>query len=205
MVETFILSITSFVGTNIDDIFINTLFFTEAKTKADNRNIVIGKYLGIGALILLSVLGAFGLQFLPQQYIGYLGFVPIGLGIKEIIVAIKSRKADKADEAEETAQKSANKVWNTALITMANGADNIGVYIPLFAGFAVWQILLAIYIFTSLLIFPFNLLFIQLLIQIFILIFRDQLVLILQLLVLLIFTFYHLSVKQSNFLSYFSI
>lgn len=150
MVETFILSITSFVGTNIDDIFINTLFFTEAKTKADNRNIVIGKYLGIGALILLSVLGAFGLQFLPQQYIGYLGLVPIGLGIKEIIVAIKSRKADKADEAEETAQKSANKVLNTALITMANGADNIGVYIPLFAGFAVWQTLLAIGVFLIL-------------------------------------------------------
>ena len=150
MVETFILSITSFIGTNIDDIFINTLFFTEAKTKADNRNIVIGKYLGIGALILLSVLGAFGLQFLPQQYIGYLGLVPIGLGIKEIIVTIKSRKADKAAESEETAPKSANKVLNTALITMANGADNIGVYIPLFAGFAVWQILLTIGVFLIL-------------------------------------------------------
>lgn len=150
MIETFILSITSFVGTNIDDIFINTLFFTEAKTKADNRNIVIGKYLGIGALILLSVLGAFGLQFLPQQYIGYLSLVPIGLGIKEIIVAFQSRKADKAGEAKETAQKSANKVLNTALITMANGADNIGVYIPLFVGFAVWQTLLAIGVFLIL-------------------------------------------------------
>lgn len=150
MVETLILSITSFVGTNIDDIFINTLFFTEAKTKADTRNIVIGKYLGIGTLILFSVLGAFGLQFLPQQYIGCLGLVPIGLGIKEMIAALKSRKTDNADEAEETAQKSANRVLNTALITIANGADNIGVYLPLFAGFAVWQIVLAIGVFLLL-------------------------------------------------------
>ena len=150
MVETFILSITAFVGTNIDDIFINTLFFTEARTKTDNRNIVIGKYLGIGVLILLSVLGAFGLQFLPQQYIGYLGLVPIGLGIKEAIAALKSRKAGKTEEADETTQKSADKVLNTALITMANGADNIGVYIPLFAGFAVWQTLLAIGVFLLL-------------------------------------------------------
>ena len=150
MIETFILSITSFVGTNIDDIFINTLFFAEAKTKADNRNIVIGKYLGIGALILLSVLGAFGLQFLPQQYIGYLGLVPIGLGIKEIIVAIKSRKADKAEEADGTVRKSANKVLNTALITMANGADNIGVYVPLFSGFAVWQTVMTVFVFSIL-------------------------------------------------------
>lgn len=150
MVETFILGITSFIGTNIDDIFINTLFFTEAKIKADNRNIVIGKYLGIGALILLSVLGAFGLQFLPQQYIGYLGLVPIGLGIKEIIVAIKSRKADKVEEADGTVRKSANKVLNTALITMANGADNIGVYVPLFSGFAVWQTVMTVCVFSIL-------------------------------------------------------
>lgn len=147
MVETFILSITSFVGTNIDDIFINTLFFTQARTKADNRNIVIGIYLGMGVLILLSVLGAFGLHFLPRRYIGYLGLIPIGLGIKEMIVAIKSKKAD---EVEETAQKSSNKTLNTALITMANGADNVGVYIPLFAGFAVWQILLAAGVFLIL-------------------------------------------------------
>ena len=147
MVETFILSITSFIGTNIDDIFINTLFFSEAKTRADNRNIVIGKYVSMGALILLSVLGAFGLQFLPQQYIGYLGLIPIGLGIKEIFVAITSRKTDEADE---TAEKSSNKTLNTALITMANGADNIGVYVPLFAGFTVWEILLTVCVFLIL-------------------------------------------------------
>lgn len=149
MVETIILSITSFIGTNIDDIFIDTLFFTEAKTKADNRNIVIGKYVGIGTLILLSVLGAFGLQFLPQQYIGYLGLIPIGLGVKEIIVALKSKKANN-EEVDEKSQKSANKIMNVMLITMANGADNIGVYISLFAGFKNWQIFLAIGIFMIL-------------------------------------------------------
>ena len=147
MVETFLLSITSFVGTNIDDIFINTLFFAGARTKADRRNIVIGKYLGIGGLILLSILGAFGLQFLPQQYIGCFGLVPMGLGIREMIAAFKSGKTEAADK---TAKKSANKVLNTALITMANGADNIGVYIPLFAGFAVWQMLFATGVFLVL-------------------------------------------------------
>lgn len=54
MVETLILSITSFVGTNIDDMFINTLFFAEAETKSDSKTIVFGKYLGI--LIFLSIL-----------------------------------------------------------------------------------------------------------------------------------------------------
>lgn len=147
MIETLILSITSFIGTNIDDMFINTLFFSEAETKADSKSIVFGKYLGIGFLIILSILGAFGLQFLPQHYIGYLGLVPICLGIKEIIVNIKS-KGD--DEADDNVRKSTNKVINTAIITMANGADNIGVYIPLFAGFTVWQITLTVCIFLFL-------------------------------------------------------
>lgn len=57
--ETLILSITSFIGTNIDDMFINTLFFSEAETKADGKRIICGKYLGIGTLIILSILGAY--------------------------------------------------------------------------------------------------------------------------------------------------
>lgn len=63
MIETLLSGAAAFVGTNIDDMFINMLFFTEADTKAEVRSVVIGKYLGIGALVLLSVLGAFGLQF----------------------------------------------------------------------------------------------------------------------------------------------
>lgn len=147
MIETLLLSITSFIGTNIDDMFINTLFFSEAETKADGKSIICGKYLGIGTLIILSILGAFGLQFLPQHYIGYLGFVPICLGIKEIIANIKSNSGDESDD---NGRKSTNKVINTALITTANGADNIGIYIPLFAGFAMWQITLTVCVFLVL-------------------------------------------------------
>jgi cadmium resistance transport/sequestration family protein len=147
MIETLILSITSFIGTNIDDMFINTLFFSEAENKADRASIVCGKYIGIGILILFSILGAFGLQFLPQHCIGFLGFVPIGMGIKETIGGIRSKGND-ADTVRE--RKSSNRAINTALITAANGADNIGVYIPLFAGFAAWQTALAVGVFLIL-------------------------------------------------------
>ena len=145
MFETLILSIASFVGTNIDDMFLNTLFFSDTKTKEEKKSIVYGKYIGIGILIVLSILGALGLQFLPQQYIGYLWFLPICLGIKEIIVNINSR-----DNGNDPIITSANKMMNTALITIANGADNIGVYIPLFTGFMTWQIILTVCIFLVL-------------------------------------------------------
>ena len=147
MTETIVLSITSFIGTNIDDIFIDTILFSEAKTKEESKSIICGKYLGIGTLVFLSILGAFGLQLLPQHYIGYLGFVPICLGIKEIIINMKSKEND---EENETIRKSTNNIINTALITIANGADNIGVYIPLFAGFMAWQIVVTVCVFLAL-------------------------------------------------------
>lgn len=148
MLETVIATIMSFVGTNIDDIFINTIFFTQAETKRDIRSVVVGKYLGIGGLVLLSLIGAFGLQFIPQQYIGFLGLVPIVLGIKEWISYLKSKKApDKQDNGQNT-DASKGMLLNVVLITMANGADNIGVYIPLFTGYTLIQMAVVVVIFT---------------------------------------------------------
>ena len=147
MIETLVLSVTSFIGTNIDDLLINTLLFAGAENRSDQRHIFIGKYLGIGALVLLSMLGAAGLQFLSQRSIGLLGLVPICLGVKEIL---SSFVHNKADEHNEIPEKSSNLALSTALITIANGADNIGVYIPLFADFAFWQLMLTIIVFSVL-------------------------------------------------------
>ena len=135
MVETILVAITSFAGTNLDDLFLNTLFFSEAQTAAERRNIVLGKYLGTGSLIALSVLGAFGLQLLPPRLIGCLGVVPVFLGIRTIM----SRNETAVDE-----KQTAGRILHTAMITMANGADNLGVTMPLFAGMAVRQILLTV-------------------------------------------------------------
>lgn len=148
MLETLIATIMSFVGTNIDDIFINTLFFAQASSKRDIRSVVIGKYLGIGGLVLLSLLGAFGLQFIPQQYIGFLGLIPIMLGIKEWVGYLKSRNASDSEEEEKKADPSKGMVLNVVLVTIANGADNIGVYIPLFAGYTPIQMAVVVVIFA---------------------------------------------------------
>lgn len=183
MLEVVISAIMSFIGTNIDDLFIDTLFFagvddeiasgaggqegarTEMfavrKARVQVRSIVIGKYLGIGALVLVSLLGAFGLQLLPGKYIGLLGLVPMGLGVKAAFEYFRERKSaqkecglagvggaecfevgsdtNKSEEVPHS-QKHKSLLWSVALVTIANGADNIGVYIPLFAGYASWQL-----------------------------------------------------------------
>ena len=138
MLEVIISAVMSFVGTNIDDLFVDTIFFAGVEEgKAQVRRIVIGKYLGIGALVLVSLLGAFGLQLLPGKYIGFLGLVPMGLGIKAGVEYFKERSdTDKV----ECLQKCKSLLWSVALVTIANGADNIGVYVPLFAGYGFWQL-----------------------------------------------------------------
>ncbi|MBQ8837296.1 MAG: cadmium resistance transporter [Clostridia bacterium] len=132
MPSSVITSIVSFIGTNIDDIFILTLFFAQCKA----LTVVLGQYLGMGALVGVSLLGAFGLSFIPEGYIHWLGVIPILLGVK----AIFDRREDES--------KSGTGVFGIALITVANGADNIGVYIPLFAGYSLPESLLAVAIFA---------------------------------------------------------
>lgn len=145
MLETFILSVTSFIGTNIDDLIIDTFFFAFASRKKEIRNIVQGKYLGIGILILISFVGSMGLKWIPTEYLKYLGLFPIGLGVKELI-------CEKDDEDDENLCMSdsnvTNLIWKVAIVTIANGADNIGVYMPLFTGFTVNQYLIFMSVFV---------------------------------------------------------
>lgn len=144
MFEAFITSVVSFVGTNIDDIFINTLLYSEANSRSQRRSIVIGKYAGIGLLVAISILGVFGLSFVSDEYIGLLGVVPIALGVKELI----SYARDKNGKDSELKRKTSSFLLRVVFITVANGADNIGVYIPLFAGYEFWQLLIAVAVFT---------------------------------------------------------
>ena len=141
MLETILLSCAAFIGTNIDDLFINTLFFTDAPSEA--HRITLGKYLGMGILTGVSILGACGLRLLAFRWLWLLGLVPVALGLREAYHAFKH-----SDDDQPTARPH-GAIWlSVMLITIANGADNIGVYIPLFTGFAPWQTLTAACVFA---------------------------------------------------------
>ena len=148
MVETIVTTVISYVGTNIDDIFINTLFFTQADTPRQIRSVILGQYLGIGTLVVLSLLGAYGLQFVPQKYIGLLGLVPIALGIKEWLGYLKEKQNPDGEDTKSNPTSKGSLALNVMLVTMANGGDNIGVYIPLFASYTFLQMAIVVIIFA---------------------------------------------------------
>ena len=125
--EIVIASILAFVSTNIDDIFILILFFGNKKFKGSE--IIIGQFLGIVALIAMSMIGSLIGLILPGAYIGLLGLIPLYLGIKGIIAIAKKEKQDEDLEL----QTNKSNILSVAGTTVANGGDNIGIYVPLFA------------------------------------------------------------------------
>ena len=145
MFETITVSIASYIGTNIDDMIINIFFFSLVHESKSVRKIVQGKYVGITILVLLSFIGSMGLKWIPLEYVRYLGVVPIILGVKEF-----AETEDKEEQENYGIQdhESIDLIWKVAIVTIANGADNVGVYTPLFTGFNGIQYLVFLIVFV---------------------------------------------------------
>ncbi|KZZ95330.1 Cadmium resistance transporter [Moelleriella libera RCEF 2490] len=129
----------SFAITNIDDIFVLVTFMAEVSTSKAMTpwKITIGQYLGFTVIIVISMIG-FGVSLvLPSEPIGFLGFLPILLGVWNMFdLVIHSADDDEADDATEAAVTriaSMRSIFKVALVTLMNGGDNIGTYIPLFS------------------------------------------------------------------------
>jgi cadmium resistance protein CadD (predicted permease) len=120
-----------FAVTNIDDIVVLALFFAQgAGRRGAVRNVAIGQYLGFLALLAVAVAAAFGATLLPESAIPYLGLLPLALGIRAAVRAWRHRH-DPDEERE--AGGSGPTALEVAAVTVANGGDNIGVYVPVFA------------------------------------------------------------------------
>jgi cadmium resistance transport/sequestration family protein len=129
-------SITAFIATNLDDVVVLIVFFTQVDRSFRPWHIVIGQYLGFWALLLLSLPGYWGGTLLPPTGIGLLGLVPLAIGLKLLF----SKNQDD-DSAQLTSHSFLQKIpdflqpqiLKVAAVTIANGGDNIGIYVPLFA------------------------------------------------------------------------
>lgn len=147
---------TAFSATNIDDFVILLLFFTQVNATFRRRHIVVGQYLGFTALVIASLPGFFGGLIIPRHWIGLLGLVPIAIGLSRLL----NREGDLSEEVEEETRQSDDltiasfvspQTYSVAIVTIANGSDNIGIYVPLFASIDLGSILVIIGVFFLLL------------------------------------------------------
>jgi cadmium resistance protein CadD (predicted permease) len=117
---------TAFLATNVDDLFLLTLWFVK---RSRFTTVLLGQLLGFSAILFLGLLGYGGLRLLPESAVHWLGLAPIAIGIKQLLSSIQTDSQVQVESA-----------WSVAIITFANGADNLAVYIPLFGKLAPWQV-----------------------------------------------------------------
>jgi len=130
MIKIAIIATVAFAATNIDDAFVLLAFFANKKVK--DAHILVGQYIGMAALVIAAMLlSAVSVVLLPND-LGLLGALPIVIGLRQFWTAWSERGDDIIDI---TPGAGAFEVIElVAIRTIANGGDNIAVYIPLFAG-----------------------------------------------------------------------
>jgi len=122
-----------FAVTDIDDLVLLTAFF--ADTRMRRGAIVMGQFLGIGALTAASAVAAIAALAVPAHWPSLLGVVPLVMGLWKAWELIHNRAEpdDEAADARRAAGRPGSQVLIVAAVTIANGGDNLSVYIPLFA------------------------------------------------------------------------
>lgn len=145
----------SFAATNVDDILVLVVFFSQVGGSFRVRHVVVGQYLGFAALLGVSFLGFAGSLVVPRPLIGLLGLVPVAIGLHKL--ATRGREGERVKVNAAADEKLAGFSWGNvfppqtykvAAVTIANGGDNVGVYIPLFAasGLAGMLVILTVFL-----------------------------------------------------------
>jgi cadmium resistance protein CadD (predicted permease) len=127
-----LLGISAFVSTNIDDIFLLLIFFSNS-LKFSSYQIVIGQYIGIGLLIGISIMASFISFVIPSFVIGFMGIIPMIIGIKKLIEYHNNKKTEQPNTISTNPSRQSLSFLSVAAVTFSNGGDNIGIYTPLFA------------------------------------------------------------------------
>jgi cadmium resistance protein CadD (predicted permease) len=144
-------AIMAFVSTNLDDLVVLMLFFSQVNSNFRPHHIFTGQYLGFSIILIASLPGFFSGLFLPAQWISVFGLIPIAIGIYALFNRESEDESVQAVSGEEWQRSRLRQLlkripivsltihlfppqtYQVAAVTFANGGDNISIYVPLFA------------------------------------------------------------------------
>ncbi|HEU3438040.1 TPA: CadD family cadmium resistance transporter [Streptococcus pneumoniae] len=149
MGQTIISAIGVYISTSIDYLIILIILFAQLSHNKQKWHIYAGQYLGTGLLVGASLVAAYVVNFVPEEWmVGLLGLIPIYLGIRFAIVG-EDAEEEEEEIIERLEQSKANQLfWTVTLLTIASGGDNLGIYIPYFASLDWSQTLVALLVFV---------------------------------------------------------
>lgn len=149
MGQTIISAIGVYISTSIDYLIILIILFAQLSQNKQKWHIYAGQYLGTGLLVGASLVAAYVVNFVPEEWmVGLLGLISIYLGIRFAIVG-EDAEEEEEEIIERLEQSKANQLfWTVTLLTIASGGDNLGIYIPYFASLDWSQTLVALLVFV---------------------------------------------------------
>jgi cadmium resistance protein CadD (predicted permease) len=133
LVAQLLVGVVTFASTNIDDLFVLALLYADAELRP--RSIVAGQLAGIGALVAASAIAGLAAVAIPARATALLGALPLALGVREILARRRSNVADAGPDGDARTTRAgarSSQLLAVAAVTIANGGDNLAVYIPLF-------------------------------------------------------------------------
>ena len=126
----------AFVATNVDNTVVTAALVAGAPLERARR-IAAGQVVGFVAIVCIAAAAAALLFEFSPAAVGLLGFVPLAIGLRGLI-GLLVRSRDQAEEHRGRRRQPATdravgrSLTAAALVTLAAGADNLAVYIPLF-------------------------------------------------------------------------
>jgi cadmium resistance protein CadD (predicted permease) len=118
-----------FAGTSVEDLVVLTALFLSSRATGQPRpwQIWAGWYTGIAVLVVVSGAAALGLVFVPRDWLGLLGVVPLSVGVYKLVAAIRARGRGVV-----LRPVMATTMMAVAVLAISNGGDNIAVYVSVF-------------------------------------------------------------------------
>ena len=118
-------AVAAFAATNVDDMMLLGALFAAHREPHAHRGIITGQFCGFGVIVIASAFGGWLIGPLHGAAIGWLGLVPVVVGIRSLASSDKGRRAASDGHVGTTTAR-------VALLTISAGGDNISAYTLLF-------------------------------------------------------------------------
>ena len=150
LIETIKIGLAAAVATTFDDNIYLTGFFSEVNRTFRPKHVVVGELIGFTALISISLVGFLIGLAISSDWIGLLGILPILIGLNNLRLlivnkdeSVKNKSANLKQNARfrgfDSRERSLldiiqdRQTYRVSAVTISNGGNNLGIYIPLFA------------------------------------------------------------------------
>lgn len=155
LIETVKIGLATAVATTFDDNIYLTAFFSEVNRTFRPKHVVVGEILGFTVLVSISLIGfALGMA-VSSEWTGLLGILPILIGLNNLRT-LNQKEPDRDRPANLKQNPRFHgfasrrlslwevlrdpQTYKVSAVTISNGGNNLGIYIPLFASSSVPQL-----------------------------------------------------------------